>query len=198
MQHYKQIFMLALTLFLTPVVSSASQVAIPEHQNIAVRELQNKVDSVLLIIQKRLAVMHEVARTKWNQKLAIEDLVREQELLAGLAEKGKNQGMDEKWVLAFFQAQFDASKRIQKDDFAIWTQSNTGRFEIVLNLKTELRPYIDQLTQDLIDALTLVYPDLQASNVQSAILTHPLSTRDTDGIDDHVWQIAILPLFKKL
>ena len=92
-----------MTLFLLPLGSSAAELHITEYQSIAVLEVQNRVDRVQFVLQKRLAIMHEVARTKWNQNLPIEDLAREQELLAGLAEQGKRKGIDEKWVLAFFQ-----------------------------------------------------------------------------------------------
>ena len=40
-------------------------------------EFERKVDQLFLLIQKRLVVMHQVARTKWHHNLSIVDKIRE-------------------------------------------------------------------------------------------------------------------------
>lgn len=85
-------------------------------------ETEKTIDQLLLLIQKRLVIMHEVARTKWNLHLPIEDLAREKQLLTGLVELAHANSLEKQWVSQFFQAQFDAAKQIQKADFALWQQ----------------------------------------------------------------------------
>lgn len=168
--------------------------AISEHQTISVYETQQKIDRVLFLIQKRLSVMHEVARAKWNQKLAIEDLVREKQILEGLVQQGNRYGFDGKWVQQFFQAQMDAAKMIQSRDFSVWNEQEIRKFDAVLDLKNEIRPYLDHLTEDLLDALSKIYPDIMEGKAGRYVLLNPVLTRSSDHIDEAVWQVAVGPL----
>lgn len=120
---------------------------------------EKKIDQLLLLIQKRLDIMHEVARTKWNQNLPIEDSVREKQSLIGLTEQARNHGLDEKWTSRFFQAQFDLAKDIQRGDFALWKVQGVLQFEFVLDLKSELRCYIDQVNQEMIVLLSEIHEE---------------------------------------
>lgn len=113
----------------------------PVYQNIEDFEVEQTIDQLFLLMQKRLVIMHEVARAKWNQNLTIEDEIREQQILAGLVEKSSEYGLDKKWMIAFFQAQMDASKEMQKKDFILWQKEGLLKFEQALSLKDELRLY---------------------------------------------------------
>lgn len=156
-------------------------------------EVEQKIDQLLLLIQKRLVIMHEVARTKWNQNLSIEDKGREQHILTELAGKANQYGLDEKWVTCFFQAQMDASKEIQKNDFTLWQNEGVLRFDEVFSLKDELRSYIDHLNQAIILLLSEIYK--KGLNVNSkSILDHPISIRNSDYIEDDIWLLATFPL----
>lgn len=146
---------------------------------------EKKSDQLLLLIQKRLVIMHEVARTKWNQGLPIEDKAREEQLLKQLAEKAKAYQLDEQWVAKFFQAQIDAAKEIQKRDFALWRQQGVTTFEKVFSLKDELRTYIDQINQEML---------LLLNDQAPLVLDHPISSRPTDLIEKEIWSLAIGPL----
>lgn len=168
--------------------------AIPAHQTIAELETQKKVDQVLLLMQKRLALMHEVARTKWNQQLPIEDLAREEQLLAQLAKEAANIGLEEAWVRQFFQAQFEAAKVLQKNDFAAWSEEKVQKFDAVLDLKQTIRPLLDQLTKELLQSLPGIYPLAREGKLASFVLNEPLSRRNVDAMDEAVWQMAIRPL----
>jgi chorismate mutase-like protein len=154
-------------------------------------EVEKKVDQLLLLMQKRLVIMHEVARAKWNQKLPIEDKGREQHILTQLIEQAKTYSLDEKWIHAFFQAQFDAAKEIQKNDFSLWNEQGMQKFEHALSLKDELRGYIDQINQEMIELLSQIGKEVDSQ----LILEHPLSNRVSDYIESSVWQLSIAPFF---
>lgn len=160
----------------------------PVYQSIEDFEIEKKVDQLLLLMQKRLVIMHEVARTKWNQNLTIEDKIREQQILADLAEKASKYGLDEKWTTAFFQAQMDASKEMQKKDFTLWQKEGLLKFEQVLSLKDELRFYIDQLNEEMMMLLSKIYKKGLSNRF---ILAHPISNRKSDYIEKDIWSLAI-------
>lgn len=184
-------FLFCLLLLIVQVEASH---AIPDYQPIENYEAQYKVDRVMFLIQKRLSVMHEVARTKWNQKIAIEDLVREKQILEGLVLQGDKYGLDGKWLQQFFQAQMDAAKMIQNRDFALWTDQGKQKFDHVLDLKNEIRPYLDQLTGDLLEALSHIQAHIVDDKVKSYVSTQPILNRPSDSIEESVWQMAIAPL----
>ncbi len=168
----------------------------PTPRTIENYETEKVTDQLLLLIQKRLAVMHEVARTKWNQKLAIEDKAREQIILTNLVEQCKKYGLDEKWVATFFQAQMDASKTIQRNDFELWRRQGIVKFDGVLDLKDQIRIYIDQINQEMMVLLAkLEEKDTKAIN-NRYVLDQPISIRESDHIDDSVWTLAISPFGK--
>ncbi len=160
-------------------------------------EIEKNVDQLLLLIQKRLVIMHEVARTKWNQNLPIEDKAREQQILTDLVEKAHQYGLEEKWIAKFFQAQMDAAKEIQKNDFSLWREQNLQKFEAVLSLKDGLRSYIDRINQEMIDLLSKIH-ERKGSIEGRFILEHPISTRASDNIENNIWLLATLPLIEKM
>lgn len=184
--------------FLTFIL--CTQGAIPElnaspgstYQTIEDFEVEQKIDQLLLLIQKRLVIMHEVARTKWNQNLPIEDKIREEQILADLAELARQYDLDEKWITNFFQAQIDASKVIQKNDFAFWQKEGVLKFKEVFSLKNELRSYIDHLNHEMMILFSKI--NVKNFNVNKFILDKPISTRYSDYIESDVWLLAILPL----
>ena len=182
-----------LLVFLTQGALSADYTITP-HQSIEAYDAQGKVDRVLFLMQKRLAVMHEVARSKWNKKLPIEDKVRELQILQDTAKKTSQYQIDEAWATRFFQAQFEAAKTIQSRDFEIWKRENAAPFASTLDLKDDIRPYLDNLTTELIAALSDVYPLLHDPQITSNILPYPPYSRPTDQVDESVWKDAIAPL----
>jgi chorismate mutase-like protein len=154
-------------------------------------ETEKKFDQLQLLLQKRLAIMHEVARTKWNQNLAIEDKVREEQILKGLIEQGQKYGLDEKWISKFFQIQFDAAKDIQREDFIVWKEQGIDKFPSVLSLKDELRIYIDQINQEIFVLLSQLNNKGNLNN--KFIMSSPISNRETDQIKENIWELAISP-----
>ena len=95
--------------------------------------------------------MHDVARRKWADKTPIEDPVREAALLSDVVERGQRLGIDPDRTRAFFAAQIEAAKLVQRANFRRWeTKGPEGEAP---DLKTVLRPRIDALNRDMITAL---------------------------------------------
>jgi chorismate mutase-like protein len=195
LKFYSRRFIYALAFILSTqgAISELNAIDTSAHQTIENFEAELMVDQLLLLMQKRLVIMHEVSRTKWNQGLAIEDKIREQQILTNLTKNASQHGLDEKWVIKFFQAQIDASKEIQKQDFILWQQEGMSKFEGVFSLNDELRSYIDHLNNEII--LTLSRIRTQNSHInRKYILDTPISIRASDHIENDIWSLAIAPL----
>ena len=118
---------------------------------------------LLALIDERLSLMPEVARYKWNSGGAIEDLPREQALLQSVREQAVQRGLDADAVTQFFAAQIEASKVVQRELFAAWQGAGQGKFAQVVDLATQIRPRLDQLSPSLLDALAAVRLPVAAS-----------------------------------
>ena len=109
-------------------------------------------DKLVSLTQKRLAMMNEVAGFKWNHRQEVHDPAREKESLARLLGKAKESGADAKLVTRFFTAQFEAARLLQQDRIAGWQKDNILAPETA-ELKKDLRPVLDQMNDELLDAL---------------------------------------------
>ncbi|MBA3816771.1 MAG: gamma subclass chorismate mutase AroQ [Parachlamydiaceae bacterium] len=189
----KLTYILAFVLCAQGIVTETHATYLPTHETLENFEDERKIDELLLLIQKRLVIMHEVARTKWNHKLPVEDKIREQQMLADLTDKAIHYGLDERFVSRFFQAQIEASKEIQTNDFIFWREGEVLKFDKTFSLKDELRIYIDQLNHEILDLLSQIYT--KSYNVNSKyILVQPISKRSSDYIENDIWLLAITPL----
>jgi chorismate mutase len=109
----------------------------------------DKVEKLLGLIAERLAVAPEVARTKWNTHAAIEDLPREAQITRSVAQTAQEYGLASACASAFFQAQIDASKLVQRALHQEWTARGQLPFQKVPDLAKEIRPILDRLTPAL-------------------------------------------------
>lgn len=115
---------------------------------------QPGLPTLLALMDERLKLMPDVARHKWNKQAAIEDLPREQLIIAALGRQAGQAGVPAAWAEGFFRAQIDAAKTEQRRLFARWRQEGAGRFEGVPDLERDVRPRLDALTPKLLAALT--------------------------------------------
>lgn len=124
----------------------------------------DKIDRVLILIQQRLAYMNDVARNKWNSGAPIEDLPREREIIDTLGRQAADYRLDAAIARNFFRAQIEASKIIQHARFAEWRTRNQPSFADIPDLRDHIRPALDALTPQLMQALAAAIPALQAGN----------------------------------
>jgi chorismate mutase len=111
------------------------------------------IDCVLGLMRSRLIVMHDVARWKWARRSPIEDPVREAALLEEAAGRGVALGLDPAATRAFFAAQIEAAKLVQRADLARWQADGRDPDGEAPDLARVLRPRIDALNRDLLAAM---------------------------------------------
>ena len=120
-----------------------------------------KIDRVLALIEQRLGYMDDVARNKWNSGAPIEDLPREREIIDSLGKQAAGYGLDAEIARDFFRAQIEASKIIQRTRFAEWRAQNQPPFKNIPDLRDKIRPALDALTPELMNALAAALPELR-------------------------------------
>ena len=153
---------------------------------------ETSIEEVLGLIRRRMVVMHDVARAKWNTRTPAEDPIRERILLDEVEKKGRALGLDPEFTRAFFAAQIDASKLIQNADFRLWESERRGRFVGALDLKRDLRPRIDGLNTDLLKSLAKARPLLRHREPIVRRLAEKILAGE--GIDAKVRDTAIRPI----
>lgn len=152
-----------------------------------------QVDELRDLMAQRLSMMEDVARHKWNQQSAIEDLPREQKIIASLQQQATALGIPAAWAEHFFRGQIEAAKQIQREHFVQWQTQQRGKFENVPNLDTIIRPELDQLTTQILRQLALTWPALQTAREQPRITQAMQKLRDT-----HLSTVAVTLAIKPL
>jgi chorismate mutase len=150
------------------------------------------LDRLLRLMERRLALMHEVARWKWNAGQPITDPKRERELLQNVVERGRGKGLDPELVQSFFTAQMEAARLVQQADFERWKANKQKPFAD--KSLAVLRRQIDQLNSELIDALAELRPGLSGRTVQQALPQRAEEILTGNGVAG-VRETAIAPLW---
>jgi chorismate mutase-like protein len=150
------------------VVSVSASGCRPADLPVAPRSELSHLDRLLRLMERRLALMHDVARWKWKAGKPIEDPKRESELLQGVVERSRGKGLHPDLVRSFFAAQMAAARLVQQADFDRWKAKEQEPHADTTSLET-LRQRIDQLNGELIDALADICPSLSAVTVQQAL-----------------------------
>lgn len=101
----------------------------------------------------RLALMPEVARSKWEKSLAIEDLPREAAVVARFTGAATTCGAAADFAQAVIRAQIEAGKTVQRDLLEKWRDAGPDPGWRPRDLADELRPEIDRATAELVAAL---------------------------------------------
>ncbi len=155
-------------------------------------DAETALEELLGLIRRRLALMHDVARAKWNAKALVEDPRREQALLQEVEKKGLALGLEPAFTRAFFAAQIEAAKLIQGSDLRLWESERRGPFADAPDLKRDLRPRIDGLNADLLACLVKARPLLRGREPIVRRLGGEILVGD--GIDAKVRDTAIRPI----
>lgn len=159
------------------------------------RDARLAVDHLLQLVDERLAVAPDVAMAKWNSGDAIEAPQREAQILDRVVVDAAQAGVDESFAQAFFQHQFDASKVIQYRLHDQWERESRPPFDNPPDLAEDVRPVLDRLTPQLIDALR----DFQRIATNEDI-RHYLDERAEvlvrDDFEGEPREVALTPLFE--
>jgi chorismate mutase len=141
----------------------------------------------------RLALMHDVARTKWNANRPVGDPEREQALLREMEEEGQKHGLAPEFTRPFFAAQIAAARRVQEADLARWRAEGRGPFADEPDLAA-LRRRIDALNRDLVGALAEARPRLAGASTRDQLRRWAREALAGEGITDDVRAAAVEPL----
>jgi chorismate mutase len=153
------------------------------------------LDRLLGLMRSRLVVMHDVARWKWASKAPVEDPGREAALFEDVAARGVALGLDPAATRAFFAAQIEAAKLVQRADLARWQADGRDPDGEAPDLARVLRPRIDALNRDLLAAMAeaRVRPATGAGSARR-IRDRADAILAGDGIDAAVRAASIRPL----
>jgi len=105
-----------------------------------------------VVLERRLALMPAVARWKWERGLPIEDRAREAIVITDFVNRAEARGLDRTFAERLITEQIDAAKVVQRECFQRWRQQPPPADSVVLDLSRDVRPQIDRLTEELIDA----------------------------------------------
>lgn len=170
-------------------------------------QAQNASDPRLLrllsLMQQRLDLAQDVAMYKWNTRAAIDDPVREQQILDALAKQAPPYDLEPKLAQDFFAAQIIAGKMIQTALFKEWTSKSRAPFSDPPDLKTQIRPALDGLTIELLTALAAAQPVLQDKDSQQELELAATNSSARAGVSQTVpgyaaaWQQALGVLVRR-
>jgi chorismate mutase len=152
------------------------------------------VQHLLQAIQKRLYLMHDVARYKWNEHLPIEDKEREKILIDQLAEKAATYHLEKAWAISFLQNQMDAAKLLQEQDMLAWKSLGVDSFKNIPDLKKEIRPKLDQLTTDIFESLQSLSTRLTDLQVKECIQKQSQEIELSGMFPREIWEKAVFTL----
>jgi chorismate mutase len=156
------------------------------HRSVAA---QGDLENLGRLMDARLAVMQDVARYKWNMHAQIEDPVREQKLLDSVRSQSEGMGLPSEWTLHFFREQIEAAKLVQYQLFAQWRKEHQGAFADAPDLSATIRPQLDALTPQLLQAISKSWPKLVAGDG----VIDSIGDLKASRISTCAAQLAILP-----
>ena len=158
-----------------------------------VHSFDTDLDLLIGRLRSRLLLMPAVARYKWSHKLPVEDPDRERLLIDRFVLAAQTRGLDADWSRSVIVAQITAARRVQQDCFDRWKSTSPAEDEKILDLQTELRPRIEQLTTELIEILARLEPHRKTAEFRTAFPSRTDSLITRDAVSDEVRQLAIAP-----
>jgi chorismate mutase-like protein len=111
------------------------------------------------LIAERLALMEQVAAYKYLNGVSVEDPEREAVVIAHATERAAEAGLDSEAMAAFFAAQIEAAKAIQRCWIARWQVAPDTAPEEAPDLALEIRPRLIEIG----NALTAAIADAKAN-----------------------------------
>jgi len=147
------------------------------------------------LIDRRLMLAPDVARYKWNHHAPIEDLARENELIARLGREATALGLPRAWTEDFFRAQIQASKTVQTELFEGWEVFKHDRFPDEVDLATVTRPELDRVTDGMLHALADDWTLLQDPHRRDDV-AHALRPMQAENLSAKAVDQALAPLIR--
>ena len=112
----------------------------------------DRLQPLVVVSAKRLAIAERVALGKWDHGTAVEDAKREAQVVRAAVASGKEKGLNEQFISTFFSAQIEANKLIRYSLLAEWRRRGRAPEHKPIDLG-DIRQELDQLQEQLIQAL---------------------------------------------
>lgn len=108
------------------------------------------IEKLFAAVDARLLLMKPVAAWKLDKSVPVEDLAREKVVLGKATASAEDLGIDAESTRAFFQAQIDAAKEIQRCWIERWRTGAATKPADYPDLKTEIRPELIRLGREIL------------------------------------------------
>lgn len=149
-------------------MAAMAAMAAPGPEAPVIADRASLVDRVFALADERRAMMPAVAATKWLQDRPIADPPREAAVIAAAADRAAALGLARGPVTDFFTLQIRLARDTQTALHDHWRRDGFDAAPVPPSLGGELRPRLDRLTQDLLDALYLAAPFM--TDIEPALL----------------------------
>lgn len=129
----------------------------------AIGSPQDDVRQVFDLMQARLSVMRAVAAWKHANDVPVFDAEREQRVLDASVAQARRLGIDAASARELFALQIRLAREVQEHFISTWREqgSHAGH---VRDLNRELRPELDRLGAQLLQAIYIALPELATTN----------------------------------
>jgi chorismate mutase len=113
----------------------------------------DKLQPLIASSVQRLTIADQVAFAKADSGAAVEDTVREGQVITNAVQEGATKGLAQNTVSDFFKAQIEANKIVQYSLLSEWRRAGKVPEHPAVNLAKVIRPELDQLQTKLIAEL---------------------------------------------
>jgi|UPI00047D7D7C chorismate mutase len=113
----------------------------------------DRLQALIATSAQRLSIGKQVALSKWDSKIPVEDAPREAHVIAAAIQAGELRGLDQTFVATFFKAQIEANKLVQYSLLAEWYRLGNVPAHSSIDLSNAIRPELDQIQTALIAEL---------------------------------------------
>jgi cyclohexadienyl dehydratase len=126
---------------------------------VAIHSPEDDVRRVFDLMQTRLSAMRAVAAWKYANNAAVTDPAREQRVLDASIAQAQQLGIEPVSARDLFALQIRIASDVQEHFIATWRKQG-GPAERVRDLNQELRPELDRIGAQLLQAIYLALPEL--------------------------------------
>lgn len=145
----------------------------------------HELETLFILMQERISLMHDLSRYKWNEKLSLEVLDQEKLLFKNASPELQN----------FIDAQNNAATKVQEQDFALFRKQEVEKFESVKDFKSEILPELQAINQKMILTIEELLTHTQNEQLPSFLKDISFNSFKNEGIERSVYDIAVEPLF---
>ena len=122
-----------------------------------------ELDKLLQLVDQRLQVMNDVALYKFAHGIAVENVKREEVVLASAIANAGKHNLQPASVDAFFRLQIKLAKQVQTGWMNKWQAQGKSPKTVAENipdLKTDIRPKLISLGESMVKQFVLALPEL--------------------------------------